>query len=106
MKILSVRRGFLADHSSTSYEFLAIDRPKREMIEERLALRQRIFEAEDHTDRLTEKRRLALEVMDVLEEFDPYFFEEPVSRRLLAKRRFKRLGAAKVGGMLAFQLGD
>ena len=27
MKILSVRRGFLADHSSTSYEFLAIDRP-------------------------------------------------------------------------------
>ena len=27
MKILSIRRGFLADHSSTSYEFLAIDRP-------------------------------------------------------------------------------
>ena len=27
MKILSVRRGFLADHSSTSYEFLAVDRP-------------------------------------------------------------------------------
>ena len=27
MKILSVRRGFLADHSSTSYEFLAIDKP-------------------------------------------------------------------------------
>lgn len=27
MKILSIRRGFLADHSSTSYEFLAVDRP-------------------------------------------------------------------------------
>ena len=27
MKILTVRRGFLADHSSTSYEFLAVDRP-------------------------------------------------------------------------------
>lgn len=27
MKILSVRKGFLADHSSTSYEFLAIDKP-------------------------------------------------------------------------------
>jgi len=27
MKILSVRRGFLADHSSTSYEFLAVDKP-------------------------------------------------------------------------------
>ncbi len=27
MKILSVRRGFTSDHSSTSYEFLAVDRP-------------------------------------------------------------------------------
>jgi hypothetical protein len=27
MKILSVRRGFLADHSSTSYEFVALDKP-------------------------------------------------------------------------------
>ncbi|NPV80515.1 MAG: hypothetical protein HPY52_09605 [Firmicutes bacterium] len=27
MKIISVRKGFTADHSSTSYEFLAIDRP-------------------------------------------------------------------------------
>ncbi len=27
MKILSIRRGFLADHSSTSYEFLAVDKP-------------------------------------------------------------------------------
>lgn len=27
MKILSVRRGLLADHSSTSYEFLAVDKP-------------------------------------------------------------------------------
>ena len=27
MKIISIRNGFTADHSSTSYEFLAIDRP-------------------------------------------------------------------------------
>ena len=27
MRILSVRRGFASDHSSTSYEFLAVDRP-------------------------------------------------------------------------------
>lgn len=27
MEILSIRRGFLADHSSTSYEFLAVDKP-------------------------------------------------------------------------------
>ena len=27
MKILSVRRGFTSDHSSTSYEFLAVDKP-------------------------------------------------------------------------------
>lgn len=27
MKIISVRKGFTADHSSTSYEFLAIDKP-------------------------------------------------------------------------------
>lgn len=27
MKILSIRSGFLADHSSTSYEFLAVDKP-------------------------------------------------------------------------------
>ncbi len=27
MKIISVSRGFTADHSSTSYEFLAVDRP-------------------------------------------------------------------------------
>ncbi|GAH88555.1 unnamed protein product, partial [marine sediment metagenome] len=27
MKILSIRRGFQADHSSTSYEFFAIDKP-------------------------------------------------------------------------------
>lgn len=27
MKILSIRRGFLADHSSTSYDFLAVDKP-------------------------------------------------------------------------------
>ena len=27
MRIISVRRGFASDHSSTSYEFLAVDRP-------------------------------------------------------------------------------
>ena len=27
MKVLSVRRGFASDHSSTSYEFLAVDKP-------------------------------------------------------------------------------
>lgn len=27
MKILSVRKGFQADHSSTSYEFFAMDKP-------------------------------------------------------------------------------
>ncbi|MDO9535311.1 MAG: hypothetical protein Q7J85_08280 [Bacillota bacterium] len=27
MKIISIRKGFASDHSSTSYEFLAIDRP-------------------------------------------------------------------------------
>lgn len=27
MKIISVRKGFASDHSSTSYEFLAVDRP-------------------------------------------------------------------------------
>ena len=27
MKVLSIRRGFASDHSSTSYEFLAVDKP-------------------------------------------------------------------------------
>ncbi|PIV52650.1 MAG: hypothetical protein COS17_08155, partial [Elusimicrobia bacterium CG02_land_8_20_14_3_00_37_13] len=27
MRILSIRKGFQADHSSTSYEFFAIDKP-------------------------------------------------------------------------------
>ena len=27
MEILSIRRGFASDHSSTSYEFLAVDKP-------------------------------------------------------------------------------
>ena len=27
MRIMSIRRGFTADHSSTSYEFLAVDKP-------------------------------------------------------------------------------
>lgn len=30
MKILSVRKGFASDHSSTSYEFLAVDKPLSE----------------------------------------------------------------------------
>jgi hypothetical protein len=45
--------------------------PSNAMIEERLAERQRIFEAEGHSDRLAEKRRLALQVMDALAMFDP-----------------------------------
>lgn len=45
--------------------------PSNAMIEERLAARQRIFEAEHHSDRLAEKRRIALEVMDALVQFEP-----------------------------------
>ncbi len=45
--------------------------PSNAMIEERLAARQRIFESEDHPDRLATKRQLALEVMDVLADFEP-----------------------------------
>jgi hypothetical protein len=45
--------------------------PSNAMIEERLAARQRIFEAEDHGDRLATKRMVALEVMDALAEFEP-----------------------------------
>ncbi len=37
MKIISVSRGFTADHSSTSYEFLAVDKPLN--AEERKAVR-------------------------------------------------------------------
>lgn len=36
MEIISIRRGFASDHSSTSYEFLAIDRPLNK--EERAAV--------------------------------------------------------------------
>jgi len=45
--------------------------PSNAMIEERLAARQRIFEAQDHHDRLAEKRRVALLVMDALAGFEP-----------------------------------
>ena len=27
MRIISIRKGFASDHSSTSYEFLAVDKP-------------------------------------------------------------------------------
>ena len=45
--------------------------PSNAMIEERLAARQRIFEADRHDDRLAEKRRVALEVMTALAGFEP-----------------------------------
>jgi hypothetical protein len=45
--------------------------PSNAMIEERLAARQRIFESDDHHDRLAEKRQIALAVMEVLEAFEP-----------------------------------
>lgn len=45
--------------------------PSNAMIEERLSARQRIFEADSHHDRVTEKRQVALDVMDALEQFDP-----------------------------------
>lgn len=42
MKIISVRKGFTADHSSTSYEFLAIDDPlNQEEIDEVSSLSSR-----------------------------------------------------------------
>ena len=37
MKILSIRKGFQADHSSTSYEFLAIDKPLSRSDREKVA---------------------------------------------------------------------
>ena len=45
--------------------------PSNAMIEERLAARQRLFEADDHCDRLAQKRSVALEVMHALAAFDP-----------------------------------
>jgi hypothetical protein len=45
--------------------------PSNAMIAERLAARQRIFEAEHHNDRLVTKRQIALDVMTALEDFDP-----------------------------------
>ncbi len=44
MKIISVRKGFTADHSSTSYEFLAIDKPlDHDAIEDVGSLSSRAF---------------------------------------------------------------
>ncbi|MBI4667854.1 MAG: hypothetical protein HY747_01515 [Elusimicrobia bacterium] len=37
MKILSIRRGFQADHSSTSYEFFALDKPLDQSQREKVA---------------------------------------------------------------------
>lgn len=43
MKILSIRRGFTSDHSSTSYEFLAVDKPlTREAREKVKSLSRRV----------------------------------------------------------------
>lgn len=42
MRIISVKRGFTADHSSTSYEFFAVDKPlKKEEIEKVASLSRR-----------------------------------------------------------------
>ena len=45
--------------------------PSNAMIAERLAARQRIFEADRHSDRLAGKRQIALDVMTALAEFEP-----------------------------------
>jgi hypothetical protein len=45
--------------------------PSNEMIEARLAARQRIFEADDHASRVNALRSSAVAVMDVLLEFQP-----------------------------------
>jgi hypothetical protein len=45
--------------------------PSNAQIEACLAERQRIFEAEDHADRLEHLRRLALELMHQLDAFEP-----------------------------------
>jgi hypothetical protein len=37
MKIISLRQGFTADHSSTSYEFLAVDRPLNKEAKKKVA---------------------------------------------------------------------
>ncbi|UCH00672.1 MAG: hypothetical protein JSU78_01500 [Deltaproteobacteria bacterium] len=48
MKILSIRRGFQADHSSTSYEFFAVEKPlnrsQREAVSD-LSSRANLFES-------------------------------------------------------------
>lgn len=45
--------------------------PSNALVEERVAARQRIFEAGDHVERLSELRRIAVRVMDELAEFEP-----------------------------------
>jgi hypothetical protein len=45
--------------------------PSNAMVEERLAVRQRIFEPDEHLDRLLLLRHTALTVMDRLAEFEP-----------------------------------
>ena len=45
--------------------------PSNALVEERVATRQRIFEATVHAERLSELRRIALRVMDELEDFEP-----------------------------------
>ena len=45
--------------------------PSNSMVEERLAARQRIFEPDEHLDRLVLLRQTALVVMDSLAEYEP-----------------------------------
>ena len=45
--------------------------PSNSMVEERLAARQRIFEPDEHLDRLLLLRQTALVVMDCLAEYEP-----------------------------------
>lgn len=45
--------------------------PSNVQIQERLAERQRIFEGREHTDRIERLRRIAVDVMQCLAEFEP-----------------------------------
>ncbi|MEN6520327.1 MAG: hypothetical protein ABFD46_04140 [Armatimonadota bacterium] len=49
MKIISVRRGFTSDHSSTSYEFAAIDRPLDDEAQDSVASLSRRAEPTERT---------------------------------------------------------
>ena len=68
--------------------------PSNAMIEERLAARQRIFEAQDHHHRLAEKRRVALLVMDALAGFD---FEIKVVARCIQVFAWPSMGGCGAG---------